>query len=69
MRIGGESHLVRPVPEQGEPARVVHDNIEHVTVDHQKATTIGGLVDDCVHDLDPTKVGAEVVAQELIMVP
>ncbi len=40
----------------------------HHLVDHEEVAAIGCLVNGRFHDIDPAEVGAEVVAQEPVMV-
>jgi hypothetical protein len=47
---------------------VPHHHIVLVAVHDQKASTIGGLMDGRVDDLNATHLHAEIVAQELIVI-
>ena len=52
----------------GEPARVLHHEIEDIAVDHQIAPAVGTLMDGVLHDVDAAEMRAVIVPQELVVI-
>ncbi|GJE62734.1 hypothetical protein MPOCJGCO_4869 [Methylobacterium trifolii] len=63
-----QREAVGAVPEVGEPAGVAHHHVELVAVDDEVAAPVRRLVDAALGDLDAAEGGADVVAQELVVV-
>ena len=66
--VENQGQLVGAFAEEGEPARVANDGVELVAMDDQEAAAVGGQVDDLVDDFDAAEMGAEIVAQELVVI-
>ena len=60
--------VVGLVAEQREPARLCHDQIEHVAMHDQIALAVGGYVDGVLHHFDAAEMRAVIVAQEFVVV-
>ena len=56
------------ITEQGEPAGMLHDEIEAVAMGDEIAPAVGGHMDDLLGHLDAAEVGAVVIPQEFIVV-
>ena len=67
-RVDEQREGVGPVAQMGEPAGVAHHHVELVAVDHEVAPAVRALVDAALGDLDAAEGGADVVAQELVVV-
>ena len=66
VHLNGE--VIGLVAEMGEPARVLHHEIEDVAVDDEIALAVGALVDGVFHHVDAAEMRAVIVAQELVVV-
>ena len=67
-RLAVEREVVGLVAEQREPARLRHDEIEHVAVHDQIAPAVGGLVHGMLDHLDAAEMRAVIAAQEFVVV-
>src|SRR5882724_7658145 len=52
----------------GEPARVLHHEVEDVAVDDEIAPAVDAFVDSVFDDVDAAEMGAVIVAQELVVI-
>jgi hypothetical protein len=52
----------------GEPARVLHHEVEDITVDHEVALAVDAGVDGVFDDVDAAEMRAVIVPQELVVV-
>ena len=52
----------------GEPARVLHHEIEDVAVNDEIAFSVDAFMDDVFHHVDATEMRAVIVAQELVVI-
>ena len=52
----------------GEPARVLHHEVEDVAVDHQIALAVEADMDGVLHHVDAAEMGAVIVPQKLVVV-
>ena len=60
--------VIGPVAEEGEPARVAHDDVELVAVDDEHGLAVGGLVQRVVDDFDAAEIEAGVIAREFVVI-
>ena len=56
------------IAQEGEPARVAHDAVERVAVDHQIPPAVGGDMHRLAGDQDAAEVMVEIVAQRLVVI-
>jgi hypothetical protein len=60
--------VVGPVTEDGEPARVAHDAVELVAMDHQQLPAVGRQVDRLRFDTDVTEGELAVLTRRLVVI-
>jgi hypothetical protein len=66
VHLNGE--IIGLVAEMGEPARVLHHEIEDVAVDDEIALAVDALMNGVFHHVDAAEMRAVIVAQELVVV-
>ena len=66
--VGRQGELVSLVTQQREPARLRHDQVENISVDHQVAAPVGAFVNRVLDDLDAAEMRAVVAAQEFVVI-
>ncbi len=60
--------VVGLVAEQGEPARMLDDDVEEVAVQHEIAPAVGSAMNRRLGDLDAAEVRSAIVAQEFVVI-
>src|SRR5690606_24429000 len=63
-----QGQRVGAVAQDGEPFGVAHDGIELVAMNHEQAAPVRCLVDRLAENADAAQFGAEIAAQQLVMV-
>ena len=63
-----DREIVGLVAEMGEPARVLHHEVEDVAVDDEVALAVGAGVNGVFHHVDAAEMRAVIVAQELVVI-
>ena len=64
-----DREIIGLVAEMGEPARVLHHEVEDIAVDHEIALAVDALVDGVFHHVDAAEMRAVIiVAQELVVI-
>src|SRR5262245_40726194 len=66
--IGRQGKLVGLVAKKREPARLRHNKVEDIAMDHEITAAVDGLVDGVFHDFDSPEMRAVIAAQEFIMI-
>ncbi len=56
------------VAEMGEPARVLHHEVEDIAVDHEIALAVDAGVDGVLHHVDAAEMRAVIFAQKLVVI-
>src|SRR5262249_29296657 len=63
-----DREVVGLVAEMGEPARVLHHEVEDIAVDHEIALAVDAGVDGVLHHVDAAEMRAVILAQELVVI-
>ena len=68
MPVHLDREIVGLVAEMGEPARVLHHEIEDIAVNDEIAPAVDAGMDGVLHDIDAAEMRAVIVAQELVVI-
>ncbi len=66
--IDQDCHIVGPIAEIGEQARIAHDDVEFIAVQHQVPLAVGRLMDRPFGDFDTAEMHAREIAQKFVMI-
>ena len=66
--VGGNGEVVGAVAKQREPARLRHNEVEDVAMDHEIAASVSPLMDRVLNDLDAAGMRAAVAAAQKLIV-
>ncbi|MBA7680558.1 hypothetical protein ES703_88878 [subsurface metagenome] len=63
-----DREVIGLVAEMGEPARILHHEVEDIAVDHEVALAVDAGMDGVLHHIDTAEMRAVIFAQELVVI-
>ncbi|MNT79710.1 hypothetical protein D3C72_2190760 [compost metagenome] len=66
--IDAQGGVIGPVPDMGEPLGIHHHHVELIAMDDEISLAGSGGMDGAIDKLDLAEIGAEIFAQEFVVI-